>query len=87
MKIGQYQVIGISTFIKQTEQGDRTGTNLFLATPFESWEATGLGCKTLTEFTYLDVNCKPGDIVELSYRKGFKGNAVLSAVSVVAESK
>lgn len=84
MEYGQYQVIGISTFVKSTDQGERVGTNLFLCTPFDEWEKTGSGMKTLTEFTYNAVNVKPGDIVTLSYRKGFKGNAVLSAVNVVS---
>lgn len=83
MKENQYKVIGISKF----EKDDKTGTTLFLETPFEDWECAGdriaLGNKVAIEFTYNEVVCKPDDLIEITWGKGFQGKAVIKSVKVV----
>ena len=58
-------------------------------TPFEEWESDSVGNKVVSEWTNrVDLSyLKPGDIVTLSYAKGFQGAAVLNNVSVVSQAK
>lgn len=87
MNVGQYQIIGMSKF---TNDAGRTATTLHMVTPFEGWEmerAKTVGNKVVSEYTYNEVNCKVNDIVEIEWRKGFQGRAVLSSVRVVSEVK
>lgn len=67
-------------------------TSLFVSIPFEDWEAAGdttvcLGSKVSSEYIRKDINAKPGDVVELSYKKGFQDKAVLDDVTVLDRAK
>lgn len=87
MKKGEVKVVGIGTYEKD---GKRFYT-LHGITPFEDYEseAGSVGLKAISEWTNrVDLSClKEGDIVTLSYAKGFKGAAVLNNVTVIAPAK
>lgn len=79
--------------IRRAENKDgNIATSLFVSLPFEDWESAGdtticLGRKVSSEYLRKDINAAPGDIVELSYKKGFKDQAVLDEVTVVERAK
>ena len=87
MKKGEIKVVGIGSYEKD---GKRCYT-LHGITPFEDYEVESgaIGLKTISEWTNrVDLSLlKEGDIVTLSYAKGYKGVAVLNNVMVVAPSK
>ena len=86
MKVGEVRILGI----KKTEKDNKVSFNLYGETPFEDWEAgNSVGTKVVQEWTNrVDLSyLNPGDIVTLSYAKGFQGAAVLNNVTVVSKSK
>ena len=86
MKVGEVRILGI----KKTEKDNNVSFNLYGETPFEDWEIeNAVGTKVVQEWTNrVDLSSlKPGDIVTLSYAKGFQGAAVLNNVTVVSQAK
>ena len=85
MKIGEVKILGI----RKVEKGDKVSFNLYGETPFELWETDALGTKVVQEWTNrVDLSkLNPGDVVTLSYAKGFQGAAVLNNVTVVSQAK
>ena len=85
MKVGEVKILGI----KKTEKEDKVSFNLYGETPFEDWETNAVGSKVIQEWTNrVDLSyLKPGDVVTLSYAKGFQGAAVLNNVTVVSQAK
>lgn len=86
MKVGEVKILGI----RKVEKGDKVSFNLYGETPFEDWEMeNSVGMKVVQEWTNrVDLSSlKPGDIVTLSYAKGFQGAAVLNNVTVVSQAK
>jgi len=85
MKVGEVRILGI----KRTEKEGKVSYTLHGETPFEEWESDSVGNKVVSEWTNrVDLSyLKPGDIVTLSYAKGFQGAAVLNNVSVVSQAK
>ncbi len=80
------KIVGIK---KQPSKNDkkRIGTTIFYIQDFDDYslenatELSGMMCGR--EFTYSEVDCKVGDIVELLYRKGFNDTATLAGVRLV----
>lgn len=86
MKVGEVRILGI----KKTEKDNKVSFNLYGETSFEDWEIeNAVGTKVVQEWTNrVDLSSlKPGDIVTLSYAKGFQGAAVLNNVTVVSQAK
>ena len=85
MKEGEVKILGI----RKVENAGKVSFNLYGETPFELWETDALGFKVVQEWTNrVDLSyLNPGDIVTLSYAKGFQGAAVLNNVTVVSKSK
>lgn len=85
MKVGEVKILGI----KRTEKEGKVSYTLHGETPFEDWEENALGNKVISEWTNrVDLSVlKPGDVVTLSYAKGFQGAAVLNNVTVVSQAK
>lgn len=85
MKEGEVKILGI----RKVEKAGKVSFNLYGETPFELWETDALGSKVVQEWTNrVDLSyLNPGDIVTLSYAKGFQGAAVLNNVTVVSKSK
>ncbi len=85
MKEGEVKILGI----RKVEKGGKVSFNLYGETPFELWETDALGSKVVQEWTNrMDLSyLNPGDIVTLSYAKGFQGAAVLNNVTVVSKAK
>ena len=85
MKVGEVRILGI----RKVEKAGKVSFNLYGETPFELWETDALGSKVVQEWTNrVDLSyLNPGDVVTLSYAKGFQGVAVLSNVTVVSKSK
>ncbi len=85
MKEGEVKILGI----RKVEKAGKVSFNLYGETPFEPWETDALGSKVVQEWTNrVDLSyLNPGDIVTLSYAKGFQGAAVLNNVTVVSKSK
>lgn len=80
-------IIGVQ---KGKSRNNRDFTNLFFSQPFTDYEASNGSCngfKVGTEFTYLDVNVKPGDECEFTYEKGFQDRATLANVTVLKPAK
>lgn len=60
--------------------------NYFFNKPFSDYESENADCigmSVQTEGCYKSFPVKPGDVVELSYEKGFQDKAVLSDIVVV----
>ncbi len=80
------KIIGIK---KQPSKNNpsRVGCTVYFTQPFDDYslknaeELKGIMCGF--EFTYEDIDVTPGDEVELLYKKGFQGTAVLSGVTKV----
>ena len=85
MKEGEVKILGI----RKVDKGGKVSFNLYGETPFELWETDALGSKVVQEWTNrVDLSyLNPGDIVTLSYAKGFQGAAVLNNVTVVSKAK
>ena len=86
MKVGEVRILGI----KKTEKENKVFFSLYGETPFEDWEmGNSVGTKVVQEWTNrVDLSSlKPGDVVTLSYAKGFQGAAVLNNVTVVSQAK
>lgn len=86
MKVGEVRILGI----KKTEKENKVSFSLYGETPFEDWEMdNSVGTKVVQEWTNrVDLSSlKPGDVVTLSYAKGFQGAAVLNNVTVVSQAK
>lgn len=80
------EVVGVSSY----EKDKQVSYNLYYTCPFEPYEQENgaIGMKVGQEWTR-EVDCSllfPGDIVRLSYRKGFKGMATLSNIQIVQKS-
>ena len=78
-----YELIGKK---KVVTKAGKNYFNYFLARPFSDYEndnAECIGRATEIEGSPLDFNVKPGDLVELSYTKGFQDKATLSRMDVV----
>lgn len=82
---GEVKILGI----RKVDKGGKVSFNLYGETPFEIWETDALGSKVVQEWTNrVDLSyLNPGDIVKLSYAKGFQGAAVLNNVTVVSKAK
>lgn len=80
----QYELIGKRCV--KTKAG-RNFFNYFLARPFTQYETDNseecLGRVVEVEGCGLEFPVIPGDIVELSYSKGFQGKATLSGMTVI----
>ena len=86
MKVGEVKILGI----KKIEKDNKVSFLMYGETPFEDWEMdNSVGSKVIQEWTNrVDLsNLKPGDVVTLSYAKGFQGAAVLNNVTVVSQVK
>lgn len=60
--------------------------NYFFNVPFSDYESENADCLGMTvqsEGSYKDFSVKPGDVVQLSYEKGYQDKAVLSDIVVV----
>lgn len=84
------KIIGIRTY--ETKDGKIVSV-IFFGSDFEDWEQEGAircdGNKVDSEYlgTYDISNLKVGDVVKLSYNKGFQGKARLTDISLVNENK
>lgn len=79
----KYEVIGVQ---KVKTKAGKDFYNYFLARPFTDYESSNSECTGRavdTEGSGLEFLVKPGDLVELSYTKGFQGRATLSGMTVV----
>ena len=81
------EVIGVKT--TKTKEG-KTFSKLILKKEFEPWEIeTALylsGDDVLVEYTSVDcTSLKAGDLVEVFYKKGFQGKAVLAGFRKVTK--
>ena len=79
----KYEVIGVQ---KVKTKAGKDFYNYFLARPFTDYESSNSECigrAVDVEGTGLEFFVKPGDLVELSYTKGFQGKATLSGMNVV----
>lgn len=75
MKIGQMQVVGVSS----REKDGKKSFNIFGITPFEDWE-NGSGLKTVIEWTNrFDASVlKPNQVIIPVYSRGYEGKAILT---------
>ena len=81
-----YEVLGKK---KVVTKAGKNFFNYFLARPFNDYENDNSECigrAVEIEGSSLDFNVKPGDMVELSYAKGFQDKATLSGMFVVKSS-
>ena len=75
--------------IKKTKStnGDKTYFNYYYQESFSDYDcehAEALqGVQTGTEFSYTDIGCKVGDVVEFEYTKGFQGKATLKGCKII----
>ncbi len=79
-----YEVIGKKSY-KSASTG-KTIHNYYFAADFKDSEKEAGECEgraTLQEFSYKDFPVIPGDLVELSYEKGYQDKAVLEDIEVV----
>ena len=80
----QYQLIGKRH--TKTKKGNDFFT-YYLTRPFSAYEnktsISAIGGAVETVACFDDFPCKPGDVVELAYTRGFQDKAVLSDIRVV----
>lgn len=80
---GNYEVIGKQ---KVKTKAGKDFFNYYLARPFNDYENENSECigrAVETEGSSLEFMVKPGDLVKLSYSKGFQGKATLSGMEIV----
>lgn len=86
MEKGTVKIVGIT----KREKDGKVSYILHGITPFEDWESeNSVGSKVISEWTNR-VDCsslKPGDVVALSYTKGYQGAAVLNNITLVEKAK
>lgn len=79
------KVIGVR--VSENQETKVVSSNLFVEIPFSDWESssakTVLGSKVDSCYIRKELDCKPGDIVELVYEKGFQDKAILVDVKMV----
>ena len=81
------QIVGIQ---KGQSRNGRDFANLFFQkefTPYEQQSGQCAGLKVDSEFTYIPVDCKPGDVCELTYEPGYQDKATLVGVEVIPQKK
>lgn len=81
------QIVGIQ---KGQSRNGRSFSNIYFTKEFTPYEVENsgscMGLKVGTEFTYVDVNCKPGDVCEFSYEPGYQDKATLTNITVLKSS-
>ncbi len=78
------KVIGVR--VSENAETKVVSSNLFVQIPFSEWESGSakscVGFKVASEYIRKELDCKPGDEVDLVYEKGFQDKAVLTDVVV-----
>ena len=80
------QIVGVQN--GQSKNG-RVFKNIYFTKEFSQYEVQNGSCvgyKVASEFTYLDVQCKPGDVCEFTYEPGYQDKATLTNVTVLKEA-
>ena len=71
---------------KGKTKAGKTFFNYYFSKPFTAYENENgecLGQSVLTEFSYEDFPCLPGDEVRLLYGRGFQDRATLENIEIV----
>lgn len=76
--------------VRKSESKGRTAFNYYGLKDFTDYEVQNSVCKgnaVVSEFSYIDFNLCPGDVVEFDYEPGFQGRASLVNVRMVIPAK
>ena len=76
--------------VRKSESKGKNAFNYYGLKDFTDYEKQNSDCDgkaVVSEFSYMDFNLRPGDVVEFDYEPGFQGRASLVNVRMVTPSK